>query len=61
LENEIKMMKAINKDVNMNCGLEKFANICLTLGRVQRKIYVGCPLEKDIKEMGLRKALSIWG
>jgi hypothetical protein len=55
------MMKAISKNVNMNCGLEKFANICLKLGRFQRKIYVGSPLEKDIKEMGLRKVLSIWG
>jgi hypothetical protein len=34
LENEIKIMKAISKDANMNFGLEKCAKICLKLGRV---------------------------
>ena len=29
LENEIIIVKAINKDVNMNFGLEKCAKICL--------------------------------
>jgi hypothetical protein len=62
LENEIKIMKAINKNVNMNFGLEKCAKICLKLRRVQRKTYAGrTTLEKDIKELGPRKALSIWG
>jgi len=61
LENEIKMT-AISKDVNMNFGLEKCAKICLQLGRVQRKTYVGSTtLKKDIKELGLRKVLSFWG
>jgi len=61
LENEIQIMKAISKDVNMNFGLEKYEKICLKLGRVQRKTYVRSTLEKDIKELGLRKVLSIWG
>jgi len=39
LENEIKIMKAISKDVNMNFRLEKYAKIRLKLGRVQRKTY----------------------
>jgi hypothetical protein len=29
LENEIKIVEAINKDINMNFGLEKCARICL--------------------------------
>jgi len=33
LENEIIIVKAINKDVNMNFGLEKCAEVCLKKGR----------------------------
>jgi hypothetical protein len=29
LENEIKIVKAISKDINMNFGFEKCAKICL--------------------------------
>jgi hypothetical protein len=29
LENKIKIVKAINKDINMNFGLAKCAKICL--------------------------------
>ena len=29
LENEIKIVKAISKDINMNFGLEDCARICL--------------------------------
>jgi len=58
LENEIQIMEAISKDINMNFGLEKYAKICLKLGRVQRKTYVGSTMEKDIKELGLRKVLG---
>jgi hypothetical protein len=39
LENEIKIVKAITKDINRNFGLQKCANICLKKGRVQRKTY----------------------
>ena len=40
LENEIKIVKAINKDSNMNFGLEKHAKICLNKGEVQNNIYI---------------------
>ena len=33
LKNEIIIVKAINKDVNMNFGLENCAKICLKKGR----------------------------
>jgi hypothetical protein len=39
-ENEIKIMKAISKDINMNFGLEKCARTCLKNGRVQNKMYI---------------------
>jgi hypothetical protein len=29
LENEIKLVNAVSKDINMNFGLEKRAKICL--------------------------------
>jgi hypothetical protein len=32
LDNEIKIVKAISKDINMNFGLEKCAKICLKKG-----------------------------
>jgi hypothetical protein len=32
LENEIKTVKAISKDINENSGLEKCAKICLKKG-----------------------------
>jgi hypothetical protein len=35
LENEIKIVIAIGKDINMNFGLEKCARIFLKKGRVQ--------------------------
>ena len=34
LENEIKIVQTISKDINMNFGLEKCARICLKRGRV---------------------------
>ena len=37
LKNEIKIVHTINKDLNMNFGLEKCARICLKRGRVQSK------------------------
>jgi hypothetical protein len=29
VENEIKIVKAVSKDINLNFGLEECANICL--------------------------------
>src|SRR5215469_3919361 len=61
LENEIKIVKAIGKYINMNFGLEKCAKICLKKGRVQSKIYNESIFEKDIKELDLRKARTYLG
>jgi len=65
LENEIKIMKAISKDINMNFGLEKHAKICLNKGEVQNNIYIyiylGNTFEKDIIELDPRKASKYLG
>jgi hypothetical protein len=39
LKNEINIVKAISKDINMNFGLEKCAKICLKKGRIERKTH----------------------
>jgi hypothetical protein len=49
LQNEIKIVQAISKDMNMNFGLEKCARICLKRGRIQSKIHIESTFEKDIK------------
>ena len=36
-ENKIKIEEAISKDINMNFGVGKCAEICLKQGRVQSK------------------------
>ena len=61
LENEIKIVKAISKDINMNFGLEKCARICLKRGRVQSKMHIGSTFENDIKELDPRKAYKYLG
>ena len=47
LENEIKIVQIISKDINMNFGLEKCARICLKRGRVQSKMHIGSTFEND--------------
>jgi hypothetical protein len=47
LENEIKHMKVISKDINMNFGLENGAKICYKKKYSQRKMYVGHTFEED--------------
>ena len=37
LENETEIVKAISRVINMNCGLDKCAKVCLKKGRVQNK------------------------
>jgi hypothetical protein len=37
LENEIRIVKSINRYIKMNFGLEKCADFCLKNGRVQSK------------------------
>ena len=39
----------------MYFGLEKCSRMCLEKGRVQRKIYIGSTLEKDINELNPRE------
>jgi hypothetical protein len=56
LKNEIKIVQTINKDTNMNFGLEKCARICLKRSRVQSKMHIGNTFENDIKEKDPRKA-----
>ena len=61
LTNEIKIVQIINKDINMNFGLEKCARICLKRGRVQSKMHIGNTFENDIKELDPRKAYKYLG
>jgi hypothetical protein len=42
LENEIKIVEAINKDINMNFGLEKCARICLKMVGSKAKYISSC-------------------
>ena len=61
LNNEIKIVHTISKDLNMNFGLEKCARICLKRGRVQSKIHIGNTFENDIKELDPRRAYKYLG
>ena len=61
LENEIKSVKAISKEVNMHFGLEKSARICLKKGRAENKLYIGQTFEKNIKEIDPREAYMYLG
>jgi hypothetical protein len=60
LENEIKIVKAISKDIYMNYGVEKCAKICLKKGRVQSKILVHTASTfEDIKDWTREKHVHI--
>jgi hypothetical protein len=61
LENEINIVKAICKDINMNFGFKKCAKICLKKVRVQRKTYTKSTFEKDTKELDSRKTYKYLG
>jgi hypothetical protein len=56
LENKIKIVKAISKDINRNFGLEKCKNM-FKKSRIQNKIYAGSTC-KNIKELDLREAYT---
>jgi hypothetical protein len=56
LENEIKIVRAIVKNININFGLENCERICLKKGRAQSKLYKGRKFEKDFKELDPREA-----
>jgi hypothetical protein len=59
MQNEIKIVQAINKDMNMNFGSEKCARICLKRGRIQSKMHIESTFENDIKELEPRKHISV--
>ena len=61
LKNEMKIVQTINKDINMNFGLEKCSTICLKTGSVQSKMYVGSTFENDIKVLEPRKEYKYLG
>ena len=61
LKNEIKIVQTINKEINMNFGLEKCARICSKRGRIQRKMHIGNTFENNIKELDARKAYKYLG
>ena len=57
LKNEMKIVQTINKDINLNFGLEKCVRICLNIGRVQSKMHVRSTFENDIKELDPKKSI----
>jgi len=61
LENEMKIVQTISKNINMKFGLEKCARVCLKRGNVQSKMHVGSTFENDIKELNPRKACKYLG
>jgi len=54
LENEMKIVKTISKDINMKFGLGKCARICLKRGSVRSKMHIGSTFENNIKELDPR-------
>ena len=61
LQNEMKIVQTISKDINMKFGLEKCARICLKRGAVQSKMHVVSTFGNDIKELDPRKAYKYLG
>jgi len=59
LENEMKIVQKISKDINMKFGLEKRATICLKRGSVQSKMHVGSTFENDSKNWTRERHISI--
>jgi hypothetical protein len=54
-ENEIKIVKAYNRNINMNFRLANCAKICLKNSSAQSKTNIGSTFEKDIEEADPRK------
>jgi len=62
LENEIKFVKTISKDINMNFGLGECARICLKkVGSKVIYIYIGSIFEKGIQELDPRESYKYLG
>jgi hypothetical protein len=51
----MKIVKAINSNINGNFRLAKCAKICLKMSRVQSKTNIGSTFEKVIEELDPRK------
>ena len=56
---KLKIVKALNKDINMNFGLGKCARMCLTKGRVQGRIIWEARLRRILKNWTREKHRSI--
>jgi len=59
LKNKMKIVQTINKDMNMNFGLEKCTRICLKIGSVQSKMHVGTHLTTTLKNWTREKQISV--
>ena len=56
LQKGLTIVRAINKDIKMNFGLDKCARIRLEGRRDQSKMHIRSTTENDIKELDPRKA-----
>jgi hypothetical protein len=61
LQNEIKIVQAISKGININFNLEKCARICLKRGRIQCKMRIESTFENNTTELDPRKACKYLG
>jgi hypothetical protein len=61
LQNEIKIVLAISKDISMNFGSGRCGRMCIKRDRVQSKMCIGSTFENEIKELGPRKAYKYLG
>jgi len=59
LENEMKIVQTISKNVNMKFGLEKCKRVCFKRCKVQSKMYVRSTFENDTKEQDPRKYIGV--
>jgi hypothetical protein len=60
LENEIKVVKVINTDINMKFGIEKCARVCLKKV-CSKAIYIVIPFVKDIKKLDPKESYKYLG
>jgi hypothetical protein len=61
LQNKVKIVQSISKDINMNFGLANCARICLKRGTVQSKMQIGNTLDprKAYKHLGIEENFDI--
>ena len=58
---ELTIVRAISKDINMNFGLDKCARMCLKGCIDQSEMHITSTIENDIKELDPRKAYKYLG